>query len=173
MRIDWTQTLMGSADGGAGRGEAPAVSAGEGVRDRMLHRLGVARLAGVLGVSVCLGLVILAWPVRGPASTIIDSLGLCGILIAQVLGYLSQLLGFYARRGPLAWLCSVSGWIGVPFALAAGMPAGVVVALMGLAALEAVLVPLALRMPSLTPLVPSVGAAMIAAAGAGFAPSRR
>ena len=134
MRIDWTQTLIGSS---ASLQELSAHHAeGPGLRGHITSDLGTvdaARLAGVLAASALIGLAIMALPMRGTVVTLPDILGLSGLLVANVAGFLA--LGRVRHRG----LAALSGFFALPFAIAAGISGAVLAALAVLLLLDAAL----------------------------------
>lgn len=133
MRIDWTQTLIGSSASLqelSGHAESPAR------REHItadVATVEAGRLAGVLASSALIGLAIMLLPMRGAAVTLTDILGLSGMLVANVAGFL--VLGRVRRMG----LAAASGFFALPFAIAAGMAGPVLVALAILLLLDAAL----------------------------------
>lgn len=131
MRIDWTQTLLGSS----APLEAPQAGHGgsaSGDQIQTTARFHIARLAGILAATSLMGLAILMLPVRGSAATLGDILGLSGLLAANVIGFI-----FRDRLGSL--LTAFCSLLAAPFLLAAGIPVSAFLTVISLVGLEAAL----------------------------------
>lgn len=126
MRIDWTQTLIGSSAPHQEPSARPAGGTGEG------GIYEASRLAGVLTASTLIGLAILTMPGRGAATALADILGLSGLLAAHVVGF--SVLGRLGIR-----LASMSALLAYPFAIAGGASAPVMVVLALLLVLDVTL----------------------------------
>ncbi len=118
MRIDWTQTLIGSSASfsepsgeGAGRvGHCAPASGMPASRE-------AARFAGMFASIAFIGLAIMALPARGLAATLPDVMALSGVLVANVLGFLMP-----SRFGATGWrLAAACLLLSVPFSISAGL----------------------------------------------------
>lgn len=116
MRIDWTQTLIGSS---ASPQEPSAHHAGGSESGGIFE---ASRLAGVLAASTFVGLAIITMPARGATAALADILGLSGLLVAHVVGF--SILGRSGVR-----LAAMSALLAYPFAIAGGASAPVMIAL--------------------------------------------
>lgn len=114
MRIDWTQTLIGSS---APLQEPSARHAG-GMAGGIYE---ASRLAGVLAASTLVGLAIITMPSRGATAALADILGLSGLLVAHVVGF--SILGRFGIK-----LAAMSALLAYPFAIAGGVAAPVMIA---------------------------------------------
>lgn len=120
MRIDWTQTLIGSS--------ASLQVQGDGARDAAAWAL-AARSAGILASGVAMGLVIALLPMRSSSLAVFDLLALSGLLLANVAGLLM------ARRSGTSWTPAI-GLLALPFLVLSGLPVAVLVSYVLLVAIE-------------------------------------
>lgn len=115
MRIDWTQTLIGSSAPPREPSAHAGGSDGAGIYE-------ASRLAGVLAASTMIGLAIITMPARGATAALADILGLSGLLVAHVVGF--SILG---RLG--VGLAAMTALLACPFAIAGGASAPGMIAL--------------------------------------------
>lgn len=116
MRIDWTQTLIGSS----APPQEPSAHRAGGTESGGIYE--ASRLAGVLAASTLVGLAIITMPGRGATAALADILGLSGLLVAHVVGF--SILGRSGVR-----LAAMSALLAYPFAIAGGASAPVMIAL--------------------------------------------
>lgn len=165
MRIDWTQTLIGSSTSAH---ELPAGHAGASAdlerNVAVLAALNAARLVGVLAATAFIGLTIAALPLRGSATTFSDSLALSGVLVADVLGFL--ILGRYGWRGIAA--SAAIGLLALPFAIAAGVSLPIAVALVLLVILDGAMVLMTRSFRRIAPAVLAAGVGLALVGLLGF-----
>lgn len=128
MQIDWTQTLLGS-DGTKGRmPEADGAMSTELAVSAARH----GRIAGVLSAVILFGGAIATLPLRGVHASLPDILVLCGLLVANVVGF--ALLHRLEARGLMA---AAALTLLMPlFAAGAGLPSLLVLALASISACE-------------------------------------
>jgi hypothetical protein len=119
MRIDWTQTLMGS-DAMAHAGSASTGMAGVG--PDLAALLAGRRLIGVLTASLAIGLSLATLPFRGLSVVLPEWISLSGALVAAVCGYV-----LLSQPRPIARIAGLfSGFLALPLAAFAGLDASVI-----------------------------------------------
>lgn len=120
MRIDWTQTLMGS-DAMAHAGSASSGMAGAGAGPDSAAMLAGRRLIGVLTASLAIGLSLATLPFRSLSVVLPEWISLSGALVAAVCGYV-----LLSQPRPIARIAGLfSGFLALPLAAFAGLDAPV------------------------------------------------
>lgn len=158
MRIDWTQTMIGSS---ALLHEADQDQTGK-AGDRAATPFALTRLAGLLSVSTLIGFSIASMPWRGSVATLPEILALSGFLLAHVAGLLSA-----ARFG---WRKAVTSMaLALPFAIFAGLSVQVLAALSVLVVLDGVATHVAAGRSRFAAIAPAGVAIFVALASLGFA----
>lgn len=134
MRIDWTQTMIGSS---ALLHEAEQGQTGN-AGDRVISPFAPTRLAGLLTVSTLIGLSIASMPWRGSVATLPEILALSGFLLAHVTALLATTrFGWQKAAGTMV--------LAVLFTLFAGFSVQILAALSVLIVLDGVALYLAGR----------------------------
>lgn len=169
MRIDWTQTLIGSSTSANELSAGHAGASADPERTvAVLAALNAARLAGVLAATAFIGLTIAVLPLRGSATTFPDCLALSGMLVADVLGFL--ILGRYGCRGIVA--SAAAGLLSLPFVIAAGVALPITVALLLLVILDGAMVLMTRSHRYIAPVALAVGTGLALVGLLGFSDPR-